>query len=213
MLNAMHISRSAIGGEGWASTAGIAKRCSTAGISDSELNDGGSDRDCRVVLREVLTTNRHRIEGVGAIRASFEAVFLRLSQLLTTLILLAVVHAGSLNRGEKFLIVLDVEHWNQMGTAIKHTIDEQMLQHVVHWLADVHTRNQPSIGSEGIEDDGLKGNVVHGITTLFCRGIKIKDHSFILMMSIILAEVIYQLDKFPFILDKETFKFKYMTKI
>lgn len=128
------------------------------------------------MLRKFLTAYGHRVEGIGAIGSGFQSVFLRLGQLLSSLILLSVVYTSCLNRCEELLIVLNVKHWYQVSAAIKHTIDEKMLQHMIHRLANVNTGNEPSISPEGIEDDCLESRVIHGIGTLLGRGVEIKYH-------------------------------------
>lgn len=74
-----------------------AERGSRPAGTGNRCSEGGSDKQHRVALGMVLASDAEGVEGVGAVGAVLQAVFLRLGELLAAFVLLAVVHPGGLD--------------------------------------------------------------------------------------------------------------------
>ena len=96
---------------------------------------------------ERLDADADGVESVRSVCATLQLVFLCLCQLLTSLVLLALVDAGTHDADEKVFVVVFVEQNLMTGPAYEHAVDEHVLLDVVHWVADVNVVNQPAVAS------------------------------------------------------------------
>ena len=85
----------------------------------------------------------------------------------------------------------------------EHAVDEQLLLKMVHRLADVNLRNEPSIASEHLGDNLVELIVVGCIGVSHKGGIVVEDDSLVLEIFVIIAKVLSELRQLPVILDIE----------
>ncbi len=91
------------------------------------------------MLRELLTADIQRIEGVRSVRAMFQQVFLRLRLLLHGLVLAESVspplHSSRLDGEDKVIVILSVEERHQALLACKALVDEEVFLIMSHRVA------------------------------------------------------------------------------
>ena len=87
--------------------------------------------------------------------------------------------------------------------SLEHAVDEQLLLKMVHRLADVDLRNEPSIASEHLGDNLVELIVVGCIGVSNEGRIVVEDDSLVLEILIVVAEVLSELRQLPGILHIE----------
>ena len=86
---------------------------------------------------------------------------------------------------------------------LEHAVDEQLLLKMVHRLADVDLRNEPSIPSQHLGDNLVEFIVVGCIGVAHEGGIVVEDDSLVLEILVIIAEILSQLRQLLVILHIE----------
>lgn len=164
-----------------------------------------SDSNHGTVPRMVLATDTQRIESIGAVGARLQLILLGLGELLTALILLAVIHSGSLDRNEQILIILTVDHRHKLSLSGKHTVDQKMLHHVIHSRPDIHLHDKPAAFTESRDDSIYKSDLaLDSVSPLLGGVVKIKYDTVAPVMAVIPAEVIDQSLELALKLHEET---------
>ena len=144
-----------------------------------------------------------RIEGIRAIGAILQLILFSLRQLLTTLILAAVIDTSGLNRDQQVFVILHIEHRHEPGMTGKHAINQQILLDVLHGRTQVDLLNHPSARHEGLADHVTEIFIVNGIVAIKRRRIMIKDDHLQALMTIVDTEVINQFIQLTLILNVE----------
>ena len=161
--------------------------------------------DIRNKLREPLATNGQRVKRITTIGSALESVFFSLCELLSALILAAIVYTGSLYRDNKVLVVLAVDTQMSIGFALEHTVNEQLLLHVVHRFTNIDIAHLPPLSTESLNDYPSEVLIIHSIVATKSRAVIIEYNLLVLMIAVILTEVANEFHKLALILNKEGF--------
>ena len=116
----------------------------------------------RVLIRLTTTTPSDRmtlhayaegVEGIRAIGAGLQAVFLRLCEFLTRFILLSVTHTCRLYGDEQIRVVVTVDEYLMLGASLEHTVDQLVFLDMVPRIADVFLTDGPLMTAEHALDE------------------------------------------------------------
>ena len=102
---------------------------------------------CALEHRLCLCTYAEHIEGIRTIGACFKLILLGLSQLLTTLIFLAIIYSCRGNGDKQVGIVVSIDEHLQVASATQHLIDKRILLDMSHWIAKVDISDSPAHGA------------------------------------------------------------------
>ena len=133
----------------------------------------------QIVLWELLAADIKRVEGIGAVGAVLQEVFLGFWLLLHTLVLAEAVapslHSGGLDGEDKVVIVLAVEVRHETLLAGETLIDKEVLFIVAHGVAEIHVNHLPTVTLKLVTDYPVEVLVVHGIVGAEGGGIVVVD--------------------------------------
>ena len=150
-----------------------------------------------------LSTYAEHVESIRAIGTRFELVLLSLGELLTSLILLAIVDTCRSDRDEEVGIVVAVDEHLKAGTTAEHIVDKSILLDVVHRVAQVYVAHSPSHGAQGLDDLRVRGVVVQAPVSANHGGVVVEYHLMAAMEMIVSIKVLEQLGNLALILYEE----------
>lgn len=117
--------------------------------------------------REFLAADVEGVEGIGAVGAVFEQVFLGLGKFLAGLVFAEAVAATADARGlygeNQVLVVRAVEERHQALLTCEALVDEQVLLVVSHRVSDVHGLAAPALPLELVDYNPTEILLVDGI--------------------------------------------------
>lgn len=117
--------------------------------------------------REFLAADVEGVEGIGAVGAVFEQVFLGFGELFAGLILAEAVAATADARGlygeNQVLVVRAVEERHEPLLSGKGVVDEKILLVVSHRVSDVHGLAAPALPLELMDYNPTEILLVDGI--------------------------------------------------
>lgn len=160
--------------------------------------------DVPIRLRELLYTNHQRIEGIRTIGAGLQLILFSLSQLLSTLILLAVIHSCQTDGDEQVFIVLAIDHYLVLSSSHKHTVEEQHLLEMSHRVAQIHIVHIPAMVCEVVGDEGMEVIIHQGVVVAHEGGVVVEVHLLAAVILVILHELIEQGRQLLLILHEDT---------
>lgn len=119
------------------------------------------------MLRELLAADVEGVEGIGAVSAVFEEVFLRFGLLLHGFIFAESVsptlHPGRLDGEDEVVVVLAVEVRHEALLASEALVDKDILLIVSHRVTDVHHLHCPAVTLEFMDYDPAEVLLVDGV--------------------------------------------------
>ena len=107
-------------------------------------------------LGELYTAYIEGVEGIAAVCATFQTVFLSLGELLTPLVFLAIIDSCCLDADQQILIVLTVEEGHEGAATREAPVDEQMLLQMPHGATDIDRSDCPPQLLKLMDDDPLE---------------------------------------------------------
>ena len=147
----------------------------------------------QIVLWELLAADVEGVEGIGAVGAVFEEVFLRLGLLLHRLVLAEAVsptlHSCGLDGKDEVVVVLAVEVRHEALLAREPLVDEEILLVMAHRVAKVPVNDLPAVAFKLVDHDPMEILVVHGIVGAERSGIVVEDDRMVGVRSVIRTEV------------------------
>ena len=153
---------------------------------------------------EAFATYVERVEGIGTIGATLEAVLVGFSELFAAFVLFAVVHARALDGNEQILVVGFVEVGHEARLSGKAAIDEQVFFDVAHGRTEIHRDDRPAAALEFVFDDPFEVFVVDGVVRAAGGGVEIEHNGFLGEMFVVLAEVAHEFGEFSRISRRRT---------
>lgn len=126
----------------------------TAGvvIKDNGLHYAGDIEERGSGVGAPLTPDIESVEGVGAVRAVLEEIFLGLGKFLTGLVFAepeaSTLYARGLDGKDKVIIVLAVEKWGEAIPSAESEVYEVVFLIVPHGVAKVDGDDSPSMEGE-----------------------------------------------------------------
>lgn len=153
-----------------------------------------------------LRAYAEHVEGIGAVGTSLQLILLGLCELLSTLILLAVVHAGRGDGDEQVGVVVAVDEHLQTGTPAKHIIDESVLLYVVHRVAEISLAHRPTHGAQRAHHLFMRVVVVQAPVGAHHGRVVVEDYLTTAMIVVVRIEVVEQLRDLALVLDEERFE-------
>ena len=162
------------------------------------------------MLWELLAADIEGVEGIGAVGAVFEKVFLRFGLLLHALVLAEAVasalHSGGLDGEDEVIVVLAVEVRHEALLAGKALVDQQVLFIVAHRVAEIHVNHLPAMTLELMADHPVEVLVIDSIVGAESGGIVVEDDRLVGMRRVVGAEVSHESRDLPLELDIEGFE-------
>lgn len=153
-----------------------------------------------------LRAYAEHVEGIGAVGTSLQLILLGLCELLSTLILLAVVHAGRGYGDEQIGVVVAVDEHLQTGTPAKHIIDESVLLYVVHRVAEISLAHRPAHRAQRAHHLFMRVIVVQAPVGAHHGRVVVEDDLTTAMIVVVRIEVVEQLRNLALVFDEERFE-------
>ena len=153
-----------------------------------------------------LRAYAEHVEGIGAVGTSLQLILLGLCELLSTLILLAVVHTGRGYGDEQVGVVVAVDEHLQTGTPAKHIIDESVLLYVVHRVAEISLAHRPAHGAQRAHHLFMRVVVVQAPVGAHHGRVVVEDDLTTAMIVVVRIEVVEQLRNLALVFDEERFE-------
>ena len=154
-----------------------------------------------VMLGEPFTADVKRIESVGAVGSMLEQVFFGFGLLLHRLVLMKAVstplYSCRLDGQDQVVIVLAVEERHEALLASEALIYQEIFFVVAHRVAKVHILYLPPVALEFVDYHVAEVLIVNGIVRAESCSVVVENHCFILVVSVISTEVVYQSGDFP----------------
>lgn len=158
-------------------------------------------------LRELLTADIQRIEGIRAVGTMLQQVLFRLNQLFIGFVLVKSIsptaNASRLNSEDKVIVILAVEERHKLLLPCESLVDEQVLLIMPHRISEIHVNDRPAMAFKLMDDHPTKVLFVDRIVCPQGRSVIIENHRLILVKSVVLAEVVNESGQFPLEFDVE----------
>ena len=161
------------------------------------------------MVREFLAAYVKSVEGIGAVGAVFEQIFLGLGELFARLILAeavaAIADTGGLDCQNQVFVVRAVEERHEALLSGKRLVDEKIFLIVSHGITEVNRFDAPTVPFKFVPNSPVEVLVVDGIVRTERRCIVVENHGFILMRGVVAAEVLDECRYLTLELDVERF--------
>ena len=139
----------------------------------------------------------------------FQQVLLRLRQFLAGLVFAEAespsADSGSLDGEEEIIIILAVEERHEVLQALKRIVDEKVFLIVAHGLPQIDVYHAPTALLKLRFDHPMEILGVDGVVRTECRSVVVKDHCFVPMLRVVMAEIGYQFRQLALELDIKRF--------
>ena len=159
------------------------------------------------MLGEFLAPDVESIEGIGAVGAVFEKVFLGLRKFFSGFVLAEAVATASdtcgLNGEDKVVVVLSVEERHQPLLSGKTLVDEKIFLIVPHRVADVNGFDLPASAFKFVYHDPTEVLLVDGIVRAERGSVVVENHGLVSVLGVVGTEVFDKCRDFALELDVE----------
>ena len=152
-----------------------------------------------------LSPDAKHVEGVGAVGACLELILFGLGELLSTLVLLAVVDSGRGDRNEQVGIVVTVDEYLQSCSSAKPIVDESILLDVSHRVAEISLAHRPAHRAQRAHHLFVRVVVVESPVCAHHGRIVVEDNLPSAMEVVVGIEILKEFGNLALILDEERF--------